>query len=104
MITKDKIIRNLKLLNDKYQGTGFKIIGLFGSYARETNDLFSDVDLTYSINHNIFYKDDAFAKLAKLEEIKNELQNQFHAKVDLIPVNTKNSYLQNSLQKDQILI
>jgi len=104
MNTKDKIIESLKLLNNKYQKTGFKIIGLFGSYARETNDLFSDIDLTYSIDHDKFYKDDAFAKLAKIEDIKNELQNQFHTKIDLIPANTKNKYLQNSLINEQILI
>ena len=104
MNTKNDILKNLILLNKKYQNTGFKIFSLFGSYARGTEDTFSDIDLTYSINHELFYKDDAFAKLAKIEEIKNELEKKFHTKVDLIPSNTKNKLLQESLNKEQVLI
>lgn len=104
MNTKEKILKNLILLNKKYQDTGFKIASLFGSYARGTQDTFSDIDLTYSINHELFFKNDAFAKLAKIEEIKTELEKKFHTKVDLIPMNTKNTFIQESLQKEQILI
>lgn len=74
MNTKEKILKNLILLNKKYQDTGFKIASLFGSYARGAQDTFSDIDLTYSINHELFFKNDAFAKLAKIEEIKTELE------------------------------
>lgn len=104
MNTKEKILKNLILLNKKYQDTGFKIASLFGSYARGAQDTFSDIDLTYSINHELFFKNDAFAKLAKIEEIKTELEKKFHTKVDLIPMNTKNTFIQESLQKEQILI
>lgn len=104
MNTKEKILKNLILLNKKYQDTGFKIASLFGSYARGTQDTFSDIDLTYSINHELFFKNDAFAKLAKIQEIKTELEKKFHTKVDLIPMNTKNTFIQESLQKEQILI
>ena len=104
MNTKNEIIKNLTLLNEKYQNSGFKISSLFGSYVRGTQDSVSDVDLTYIIDHDKFYKDDAFAKLAKIEEIKSELEKKFHTKVDLIPLNTKNTLIQESLKKEQILI
>jgi len=104
MNTKNKILKNLTMLNTKYQDTGFRISGLFGSYARGTQDSFSDIDLTYMIDHEKFFKDDAFAKLAKIEEIKEELEKKFHTKVDLIPLNTKNRLIQESLKKEQILI
>ena len=60
MNTKTEIIKDLVVLNEKYQNTGFKIASLFGSYARGTQNNFSDIDLTYIIDHNRFYKDDAF--------------------------------------------
>lgn len=97
MNTKEEIVKNIELLNKKYQDSGFRIFSLFGSYARGTQDMFSDIDLTYSIDHNKFFKDDAFAKLAKIEEIKNELEKKFRTKVDLIPSNTKNKLIQESL-------
>ncbi len=98
------IIQHLRLFNVKYKALGFQIVGLFGSYARKTQDTFSDIDLTYTMNHDIFHKDDAFAKLIALEEIRKELEQTFHQKVDLIPVNTKNKFLQQSLQEEQIII
>ena len=45
MNTKNEIIKNLTLLNKKYQSTGLKIASLFGSYARDMQDRFSDIDL-----------------------------------------------------------
>ena len=103
-MNRDTIIKILHHFNTMHKEEGFKIVSLFGSYARGTEDIFSDVDLTYKIDHNIFYKDDAFAKLNKIQEIKKELEKAFHKKVDLIPANTKNLMIQESLQKEQIAI
>ena len=33
--------------------SGIQLVGLFGSYARGTQDSYSDVDITYRISHNI---------------------------------------------------
>ena len=101
---KKTIINTLQLLNKEYREKGFEFVGLFGSYARGTEDLFSDIDLTYRINHELFYKDNAFAKLEELQKIKKELEKRFHKKVDLIPANTKNPMIQESLQREQIAI
>jgi len=37
---------------------GFILINLFGSYARGTQDIFSDIDITYKINQDTFFKDE----------------------------------------------
>ncbi|MCV6606688.1 MAG: nucleotidyltransferase domain-containing protein [Campylobacterales bacterium] len=104
MSKKEDIIAIVKSLNSKHQPSGFKIVSLFGSYARGCEDIFSDVDLTYSINHEIFYKDDAFAKLEKIESIKKELEKELHLKVDLISSNTKNKLILETLKKEQIFL
>ena len=101
-MNKDNILEILHQYNNSHENEGFKFVSLFGSYARGTEDVFSDIDLTYKIDHDIFYKDDGFAKLAKLEDIKKELESKFHKKVDMIPVNTKNHLLQENLRKEQI--
>ena len=46
MNTKNKILTNLTLLNEKYHNTGFKIYSLFGLYDRGTQNNFNDIDLT----------------------------------------------------------
>ncbi|MEA1891330.1 MAG: nucleotidyltransferase domain-containing protein [Campylobacterota bacterium] len=101
---KTTIIKNLQNFNNTHKDDGFVIVSLFGSYARGTQDIFSDIDLTYKIDHDIFFKDDAFAKLEEIEKIKKELEKKFHKKVDLIPANTKNSSVQEVLIKEQVVI
>ena len=103
-MNKETIIRDIKKLNRKYEEDGFIIVSLFGSYARDTYDIYSDIDLTYKIDHNKFFKDDAFAKLAKIEEIKKELEHMFHKKIDLIPANTTNYLLQETLKAEQVSV
>jgi len=104
MLTKEKILETLYDYNNMHKQNGFIVFSLFGSYAKNSQDYFSDIDLTYKINHNIFYKDNAFAKLSKIDEIKEELQKKFHKKIDLIPANTSNQTLQKTLQEEQIII
>ena len=83
---------------------GIRLTGLFGSYARDTQDIYSDIDLTYQMDHNIFYPENAFKKLTALEEIKHELENTLKHHIDLIPENTKDPLLQESLRKEKICI
>jgi len=101
---KSDIIKYIRQFNKKYANIGFRITGLFGSFARGEEDIFSDVDLTYSIDHDRFYKDDAFAKLEKIEEIRREISSTLHRKIDLIPSNTSNELIRQSLERERIAI
>jgi len=104
MLKQKEIIDYLQQYNAERLPSGIQLVGLFGSYARGTQDSYSDVDVTYRIDHDIFYKDNAFKKLIALEEIKEDLEHALHYRVDLIPANTKNVLLQTSLEKEQILL
>ena len=104
MLKQKEIVDYLHQYNAEKLPSGIQLVGLFGSYARGTQDSYSDIDITYRIDHNIFYKDNAFKKLIALEEIKKELEDALHHRVDLIPVNTNNALLQESLQNEQILL
>lgn len=96
-----KILKNLK---KKYVAEGFEIVGVFGSYARKNEDIFSDIDIAYKIDHNKFFKDNAFKKLLRIEDIKKELELYFHKKVDLISLNSNNQRLNKSIQDEMILV
>jgi len=98
------ILEKIKQIKPKYEKEGFVILGLLGSYARNSEDIFSDIDLAYKIDHDRFFKDNAFKKLLRIEEIKKELETTLHKKVDLISVNSKNKSLNNSIKKEMIAI
>jgi len=48
---KETILVSLHHFNDKYSGTGFELAALFGSFARGTQDLYSDINIAYKIDH-----------------------------------------------------
>ena len=102
MLKQKEILDYLHRYNATKIPHGIQLVSLFGSYARNSQDQYSDVDITYKIDHNTFYKDNAFKKLIALEEIKKELESTLHHKVDLIPANTRNKFLQESLMNEQI--
>ena len=87
MSDKNSILSTLKQLKPIYAKEGLVLLGLFGSYARDTQTKFSDIDIAYKINYDKFssnYKD-GFSKILRIDEIKKELQEIFHTRVDLVP-------------------
>jgi len=88
---KVEILHTLTKAKEKYQDEGFILLGLFGSYAKETQDQYSDIDVAYTIEYDKFsqkYKD-GFSKILRIDEIRKELEKTFHTKVDLVPDSNK---------------
>ena len=103
-LTKDELLESIKSFKSKYQKIGFNIVGLFGSFAKGSNDEFSDIDIAYSIDYSNFSKNfkDGFSKVLKIQEIKEELEQTFKRKVDLISINSKNNTLIDNIKKELI--
>ena len=88
---KNEILSKLKEIKPIYEKEGLIILGLFGSYAKETQNRFSDIDLAYRLDYDKFSAkyQGGFAKLLRIDEIKKELQSIFKAPVDLVPDTNK---------------
>ncbi len=87
MPNKNEILSTLKTLKPSYEKEGLILLGLFGSYAKETQTKFSDIDIAYTLDYEKFsqnYKG-GFAKLLRIDAIKKELQNIFKTPIDLVP-------------------
>ncbi len=104
--TLKQIISQIREIKNKYQHDGFEIIGIFGSYAHGNAGNFSDVDIAYNVDYSIFDKKfkGGFAKLLRIEEIKEELQKQLHLKVDLVSLNSNNDKFKQKVQKDMVYV
>jgi len=86
-----EILSKLKELKPTYEQEGLILLGIFGSYANNTQTKFSDIDLAYKIDYDKFsskYKD-GFSKLLRIDAIKEELQAVFKAPIDLVPDSNK---------------
>ena len=87
MPDKNEILSKLKELKPAYKEEGLILLGLFGSYAKDTQTKFSDIDIAYELDYNKFSKKytGGFAKLLRIDDIKKELQSIFHKPIDLVP-------------------
>lgn len=90
----------------QYLQEGFEIIGIFGSYARGNANKYSDIDIAYKLDFDIFDKQfkGGFSKLLRIEEIKDELQKLLHLKVDLISMNSDNVRFKKKIEKDMLYV
>lgn len=76
MTTKANILRSLKLNKSKLAEFGIKNFGLFGSYVREEQTGFSDIDLLIDFEpekenfDNLMAAYDLFEKIFKNEKIE----------------------------------
>lgn len=94
MPQKSEILSKLKELKPMYESEGLILLGLFGSYAKDTQTKFSDIDVAYKLDYDKFslkYKG-GFAKLLRIDDIKKELQAIFKTQIDLVPDNNKSIF------------
>ena len=105
-LNQDNLIAIVKELSEVEAHDGFEIVGIFGSYASRTQTEFSDVDIAYRIDHELFSQkyQDGFSKLLKIDSIKEALQNRLQKKVDLVSLNATNEKLKKNILKDMIYV
>ncbi|WNL12538.1 nucleotidyltransferase family protein [Aliarcobacter cryaerophilus] len=84
MINSNEIILKLKELKPIYEKEGMKLIGIFGSFAKNSATENSDIDILYELDTKKFYeKNSGFKSFLRIKEIKEELQNIFKRDIDL---------------------
>lgn len=88
---KKEILNKLKELKPIYQQEGLEIVGLFGSYAKDDETEYSDIDIAYKLNYEEFSKKyvGGFSKLLRIDSIKDELKTIFKKEIDFVPDSNK---------------
>ncbi|MEN8146686.1 MAG: nucleotidyltransferase domain-containing protein [Campylobacterota bacterium] len=101
-LTIEQILSVIQELNEEYAGTGFKLVGVFGSYARGENAPTSDIDIAYEIDQQRFHKDNAFAQLEEMGKIRTVLEKRFQRKVDLVSFKSNNIVFKERISKEML--
>ena len=91
LMKKEEILNKLKELKPIYQQEGLEIVGLFGSYAKDNETEYSDIDIAYKLNYEEFSKKyvGGFSKLLRIDSIKDELKTIFKKEIDFVPDSNK---------------
>ena len=100
------LLDKIKTIKEKYICDGIEIVGVFGSIARGDDDRFSDIDITYKVDYDLFFKRyrDGFSQILKIGEIKEALEKELQRKVDFISLTASSEVLKEAIQKDLVYV
>jgi len=100
------LVEKIKTIKEQYKTDGVEIVGIFGSFARGEEDRFSDIDITYKLDYDLFFKKykDGFSQILKLGEIKESLEKELQRKVDFISLTASSVTLKNEIEKDLVYV
>ena len=105
-LNQQEILALLRKYKLRYAEEGLHLVGLFGSYARGSQDQFSDIDVAYELDKKRFsqkYKD-GFSKLLHIQDVQENLAKAFHHKVDLVSLNSSNKPFLEHIKKEMIYV
>ena len=100
---KDEILSYLKEFKNSSQNRLFTEIGLFGSYAKNQADAFSDIDIAIKVDKNYLKQHDIWDYFDAINEIKMALLKRFSLQSDVFDLESS-SPLTKKIKKDIIYV
>ena len=83
MLSKDDILAYLKELKPTLQKEGIEKIGLFGSFAKDSADLLSDIDIVIKTNNTFIKKYKSINAFLYLDKLRENIKKRFNRDVDI---------------------
>ncbi len=100
---RDEILSYLKEFKDSSQNRLFTEIGLFGSYAKNQADDFSDIDVAVKVDKNYLKQHDIWDYFDAINEMKIVLLKRFNLRSDIFDVESSTA-LVRKIKKDIIYV
>ncbi len=103
MPTQKDILTFLTNIKSQLQKDGIEQVGLFGSYARNSATLCSDIDIAIKLNKNYLDKNDEWNYFNEINKIKEMVYNKFQIKSDVFDLDSSSS-LKNKIEKEVLYV
>jgi predicted nucleotidyltransferase len=101
--TKEHILAYLHDLKLELQRDGIVQLGLFGSYARGDNTLYSDIDIAIKKEINYLQHRNAYTYFDEVAKIKQRIFETFHCSSDIFDLDSS-SRMKESIMKEIIYV
>lgn len=100
---KHEILDFLKEFKESHINVFFSEIGLFGSYAKDNADEYSDIDVGIKIKPDFLKEHDAWDYFDALKKIQNAIYQKFRLKSDIFDLDS-DSPIKNRIDKEIIYV
>jgi len=100
---KDEILSYLKEFKNSSQNKLFTEIGLFGSYAKNQEDIFSDIDIAVKVDKTYLKQNDIWDYFDAINDIKIALLKRFNLQSDVFDLESSTTLVEK-IKKDIIYV
>ena len=100
---KQTILAFLKEIKPQLKDRGIDKIALFGSFARNENNVYSDIDIAIQKEPNYLRSRSAYDYFDEIKNIQQMLRKKLHRNSDIFDLDSNSSMLK-TIQKDLIYV
>jgi len=101
--SKENILNYLKEIKNELKSDGIVSLALFGSFAREENGVYSDIDIAIAKENDYLKNRSAYNYFDEVYKIKNMIQKKFHRNSDIFDLDS-DSVMKKTIMKDLVYV
>ena len=101
--TKESILNFLAEIKSELQDDGIVRLGLFGSFSRGDETVYSDIDIAIAKESDYLSSRTAYSYFDEISKIKTLIEKKFHRKSDVFDLDS-DSVMKTSIQKDLLYV
>ena len=102
-VNKENIIIFLNDIKSELESDGISKIGLFGSFSRDSESIYSDIDIAIQKEKGYLVHRTAYDYFDEVSKIKTIIKKKFHRNIDVFDVDSNSSMLE-TIKKDLIYV
>lgn len=99
--TKENILQYLREIKSELAVDGIVTIALFGSYAKDAQTPYSDIDIAIAKSDDFLSSHSAYSYFDTLSKLKEQIGTKFHRNIDIFDLDSKSPFVQSI--KNEIL-
>ena len=102
-MTKENILSYLREIKPELQKNGIEKVALFGSFASNTQTVYSDIDIAIQKKSGFFQEHTAYEYFELIAELKDKVMSALHRNSDIFDLDSDSEFLE-TIKKDMIYV
>ena len=101
--TKENILIYLREIKEELVDDGIIKLALFGSFARNEQTVYSDIDIAIAKDKKYLFEKSAYRYFDEVAKIKHMIEKKFHRNSDVFDLDSDSS-MKNNIEKELLYV